>query len=171
MVTEDTPSVTPGSPAQVTGRFGLVQSAVYGAPHTAEFERALIRHRTDEGRQAAKRRSVSFGRPQKLRPDQKALAVSLVREGRSISEVAKPSTSTPQPSTAALTGLRGQIRPYDSTPSRSDARAWMRSARRHQPGSPSAACVKAPPFANTAIASPSSVGRGGSERMSKAPGS
>ena len=29
----------------------------------AEFERALIRHRTDEGRQAAKRRGVSFGRP------------------------------------------------------------------------------------------------------------
>jgi len=40
----------------------------------AEFERALIRHRTDEGRQAAKRRGVSFGRPQKLRPDQKTLA-------------------------------------------------------------------------------------------------
>ncbi|HEY5412451.1 MAG TPA: recombinase family protein, partial [Caulobacteraceae bacterium] len=34
----------------------------------AEFERALIRHRTDEGRQAAKRRGVLFGRPQKLRP-------------------------------------------------------------------------------------------------------
>ena len=32
----------------------------------AEFERALIRHRTDEGRQAAKGRGVSFGRPQKL---------------------------------------------------------------------------------------------------------
>jgi DNA invertase Pin-like site-specific DNA recombinase len=55
----------------------------------AEFERALIRHRTDEGRQAAKRRGVSFGRPQKLRPDQKALALTLVREGRSISEVAR----------------------------------------------------------------------------------
>jgi DNA invertase Pin-like site-specific DNA recombinase len=55
----------------------------------AEFERALIRHRTDEGRQAAKRRGVAFGRPQKLRPDQKLLALSLVREGRSISEVAR----------------------------------------------------------------------------------
>ena len=54
----------------------------------AEFERALIRHRTDEGRQAAKRRGVSFGRPRKLRPDQKALALALVQEGRSISEVA-----------------------------------------------------------------------------------
>ncbi len=55
----------------------------------AEFERALFRHRTDEGRQAAKRRGVSFGRPQKLRPDQKTLALALVEEGRSISEVAR----------------------------------------------------------------------------------
>jgi len=54
----------------------------------AEFERALIRHRTDEGR-PAKRRGVSFGRPQKLRPDQKTLALALVEEGRSISEVAR----------------------------------------------------------------------------------
>jgi len=46
----------------------------------------MIRHRTDEGRQAAKRRGVSFGRPQKLRPDQKTLALSLVQEGRSISD-------------------------------------------------------------------------------------
>ena len=55
----------------------------------AEFERALIQHRTDEGRQAAKRRGVSFGRPQKLRPDQRTLAIALVQEGRSISEVAR----------------------------------------------------------------------------------
>ncbi len=67
----------------------------------AEFERALIRHRTDEGRQAAKRRGVLFGRPQKLRPDQKALALSLVREGRSISEVARTFNVTQQPSIAA----------------------------------------------------------------------
>jgi len=78
----------------------------------AEFERALIRHRTDEGRQAAKRRGVSFGRPGKLRPDQKALALALVQEGRSISEVARtfnvhPATihrclNAPQASEAAL---------------------------------------------------------------------
>lgn len=35
------------------------------------------------------RHGVSFGRPQKLRPDQKALALALVQEGRSISEVAR----------------------------------------------------------------------------------
>ena len=34
----------------------------------AEFERELIRLRTDEGRQAAKKRGVTFGRPPKLRP-------------------------------------------------------------------------------------------------------
>jgi DNA invertase Pin-like site-specific DNA recombinase len=55
----------------------------------AEFERALIKHRTDEGRQAAKRRGVSFGRPPKLRPDQEVLVIALVQEGRSISEVAR----------------------------------------------------------------------------------
>ena len=55
----------------------------------AEFERALIRQRTDEGRQAAKRRGVTFGRPRKLRSDQKALVLALVQEGRSISEVAR----------------------------------------------------------------------------------
>jgi DNA invertase Pin-like site-specific DNA recombinase len=55
----------------------------------AEFERALIRHRTNEGRQAAKRRGVSFGRPPKLRSDQKALVLALVQEGRSISQVAR----------------------------------------------------------------------------------
>ena len=55
----------------------------------AEFERALIRLRTDEGRQAAKRRGVSFGRPQKLRSDQKTLVLALVQEGKSISAVAR----------------------------------------------------------------------------------
>src|SRR5439155_6758763 len=88
-----------------------------------EFERALIRHRTDEGRQAAKRRGVSFGRPQKLRPDQKTLALALIQEGRSISEVARTFNVHPQPSIAASMHPRPKIRSYDSTPSRSDARA------------------------------------------------
>jgi DNA invertase Pin-like site-specific DNA recombinase len=73
----------------------------------AEFERALIRHRTDEGREAAKRRGVSFGRPQKLRPDQKALAVSLVREGRSISEVARTFNVHPATIHRCLNGAEG----------------------------------------------------------------
>jgi DNA invertase Pin-like site-specific DNA recombinase len=55
----------------------------------AEFERELIRQRTDEGRQAARKRGVSFGRPSKLRPDQRELASRLLQEGRSVSEVAR----------------------------------------------------------------------------------
>ena len=55
----------------------------------AEFERELIRQRTDEGRQAARRRGVTFGRPSKLRPDQRELVTRLLQEGRSVSEVAR----------------------------------------------------------------------------------
>ncbi len=55
----------------------------------AEFERELIRQRTDEGRQAARKRGVSFGRSSKLRPDQRELASRLLQEGRSVSEVAR----------------------------------------------------------------------------------
>jgi DNA invertase Pin-like site-specific DNA recombinase len=55
----------------------------------AEFERELIRQRTEEGRQAARKRGVSFGRPPKLRPDQRELAARLLQEGRSVSEVAR----------------------------------------------------------------------------------
>src|SRR3954471_15583317 len=55
----------------------------------AEFERELIRQRTDEGRQAAKKRGVTFGRPSKLRPDQRELAARLPQAGRSVSEVAR----------------------------------------------------------------------------------
>jgi len=55
----------------------------------AEFERELIRQRTDEGRQAARKRGVTFGRPSKLRPDQRELVTRLLQEGRSVSEVAR----------------------------------------------------------------------------------
>ncbi len=55
----------------------------------AEFERELIRQRTEEGRQAARKRGVSFGRPSKLRPDQQEFVLRLLQEGRSVSEVAR----------------------------------------------------------------------------------
>lgn len=55
----------------------------------AEFERALIASRTEEGRRSARQRGVVFGRPRKLRPDQQALARQLLHEGRSVSEVAR----------------------------------------------------------------------------------
>ena len=73
--------------ADTTSPAGRMVLTVFAG--VAEFERALIRLRTDEGRQAAKRRGVSFGRPSKLRADQKTLVLALVQEGRSISEVAR----------------------------------------------------------------------------------
>ena len=55
----------------------------------AEFERTLILSRTQEGREAAQARGVAFGRPGKLKSDQKNLARELVKEGQSISAVAR----------------------------------------------------------------------------------
>ena len=53
------------------------------------FERSLIAARTEEGRRVALARGVSFGRPPKLRPDQRTLARQLIEEGKSVSEVAR----------------------------------------------------------------------------------
>ncbi len=55
----------------------------------AEFERSLIVSRTEDGRRAAMARGVAFGRPPKLRPDQRNLARQLIGEGKSVSEVAR----------------------------------------------------------------------------------
>ena len=55
----------------------------------AEFERELIRQRTEEGRTAAKKRGVPFGRPRKLRTDQQDLVRRLIEEGKSVSDVAR----------------------------------------------------------------------------------
>jgi len=55
----------------------------------AEFERTLILSRTQEGRLAAQGRGVAFGRPKKMLPDQQELARDLVRDGKSISAVAR----------------------------------------------------------------------------------
>ncbi len=55
----------------------------------AEFERSLILSRTEDGRHAAKARGVAFGRPRKLRPEQQELVRELLREGKSISAVAR----------------------------------------------------------------------------------
>jgi DNA invertase Pin-like site-specific DNA recombinase len=55
----------------------------------AEFERDLIRERTGAGRVIAKANGVRFGRPRKLNTEQRALALRLLREGRSAGEVAK----------------------------------------------------------------------------------
>jgi DNA invertase Pin-like site-specific DNA recombinase len=55
----------------------------------AEFERSLILSRTNDGRLAAKARGVAFGRPKKMRPDQQELARELVKNGKSISAIAR----------------------------------------------------------------------------------
>jgi DNA invertase Pin-like site-specific DNA recombinase len=55
----------------------------------AEFERALIKQRTEDGLRDARKRGVLFGRPRKMRPDQQQLAQELLKQGRSISEVAR----------------------------------------------------------------------------------
>lgn len=54
----------------------------------AEFERDLIRERTSAGREAALSRGVKFGRPKKLSMEKKCLAMRLIDEGKSVSEVA-----------------------------------------------------------------------------------
>ena len=55
----------------------------------AEFERSLIATRTEEGRRAAQARDVPFGRPPKLRLEQRTLVRHLIEEGKSVSEVAQ----------------------------------------------------------------------------------
>lgn len=55
----------------------------------AEFERDLIRERTGAGRADAKRRGVRFGRPKKMNEEQQNLACRLIKEGKSVSEVAR----------------------------------------------------------------------------------
>jgi DNA invertase Pin-like site-specific DNA recombinase len=54
-----------------------------------EFERDLIRERTSAGRNAALTRGVRFGRPKKMNDEQRTLALRLVQEDKSISEIAK----------------------------------------------------------------------------------
>jgi DNA invertase Pin-like site-specific DNA recombinase len=55
----------------------------------AEYERDLIRERTGAGRADAKKRGVRFGRPKKMNADQRDLAKRLLKEGKSVREVAR----------------------------------------------------------------------------------
>jgi DNA invertase Pin-like site-specific DNA recombinase len=73
--------------ADTTTPAGKMIMTVFGG--IAEFERSLILTRTQEGREAAQARGVAFGRPPKLREDQKELARDLVKSGKSISAVAR----------------------------------------------------------------------------------
>ncbi len=73
----------------------------------AEFERTLIISRTSGGRLAAKARGVAFGRPKKMRPDQQELARKLVRDGKSISAVARIFKRPPRDHPLRLGGVGG----------------------------------------------------------------
>ena len=54
----------------------------------AEFERDPIRERTGAGRAEAQKRGIRFGRPKKMNGEQQNLAKRLLKEGKSVSEVA-----------------------------------------------------------------------------------
>ena len=66
--------------AGTTSPSGVMIMTVFAG--IAQFERALILSRTDEGRKVARARGVTFGRPKKMRPDQAELARQLVLEGK-----------------------------------------------------------------------------------------
>src|SRR5258706_15826155 len=55
----------------------------------AEFERELIRTRTDEGRKRAKARGVRFGRPRKMTPHQRQEAMQRLAAGETQADVAR----------------------------------------------------------------------------------
>jgi DNA invertase Pin-like site-specific DNA recombinase len=73
--------------ADTTTPAGKMIMTVFGG--IAEFERSLILTRTQEGREAALARGVAFGRPSKLRSDQKDVVRDLVKNGQSIAAVAR----------------------------------------------------------------------------------
>lgn len=73
--------------ANTTTPAGKMIMTVFGG--IAEFERSLILTRTQEGREAAQARGVAFGRPSKLRQDQKEVVRDLVKNGQSIASVAR----------------------------------------------------------------------------------
>lgn len=73
--------------ANTTSHAGKLIMTVFAG--IAEFERDLIRECTSAGRVAAKQRGVHFGRPKKLNDAQRTLALRLLREGKSVRDVAK----------------------------------------------------------------------------------
>lgn len=73
--------------ADTTSHAGKLIMTIFGG--IAEFERDLIRERTSAGRTEAKKRGVPFGRPQKLTNEQKKLVQRLLREGKSVKQVAE----------------------------------------------------------------------------------
>jgi DNA invertase Pin-like site-specific DNA recombinase len=53
----------------------------------AEFERDLIKERTEEGRREAKKKGVKFGRPKQPKPERASMCAQLYRNGNSVSAI------------------------------------------------------------------------------------
>ena len=53
----------------------------------AEFERDLIKERTEEGRREAKKKGVKFGRPKQPKPEKANMCAQLYRNGNSVSAI------------------------------------------------------------------------------------
>jgi putative DNA-invertase from lambdoid prophage Rac len=64
-------------------------SAVCGAPHTAQFERDLLIERTHSGLARAKAEGTKLGRKATLEPEQRAAVRDALEAGASVSEVAR----------------------------------------------------------------------------------
>jgi DNA invertase Pin-like site-specific DNA recombinase len=73
--------------ADTTTPHGRLMLTVLGG--LAEFERELIRARTSEGRERAKARGQSLGRPFKLTPHQRSEAIRRRDRGESLSDIAR----------------------------------------------------------------------------------
>jgi DNA invertase Pin-like site-specific DNA recombinase len=73
--------------ADTTTAHGRLMLTVLGG--LAEFERELIRVRTGEGRERAKARGQSLGRPFKLTPHQRSEAIRRRDRGESLTDIAR----------------------------------------------------------------------------------
>jgi len=73
--------------ADTTTSHGRLMLTVLGG--LAEFERELIRARTGEGRERAKARGQSLGRPFKLTPHQRSEAIRRRDRGETLSDIAR----------------------------------------------------------------------------------
>jgi DNA invertase Pin-like site-specific DNA recombinase len=71
----------------------------------AEFERHLIRARTEDGRKRAQARGVRFGRPRKLNRDQRREALERLASGETLVDVAR--TFAVDPTTIGRLQQRG----------------------------------------------------------------
>lgn len=103
-VTEAIDTTTPG---------GKLVFHIFGA--LAEFERNLIRERTQAGLQAARARGRHGGRPKALDEKQRALAVELYRQGKhTVDEICR-TVGVTRPTLYAYVNEEKGLPPYTST--------------------------------------------------------